>query len=169
MARLAREFKPKAALDMGCGSGYLALMMKSHGVSEVWAADIHGPAVECARKNVAQKSRWTDLGRAKRLVAISPDVKFDLIMFNQPFGPGDDRQVCGCGMDGGFTITRRFLLEASAHLSGEGVVMMAFSDREDPEPDPKQVAKDLGYEVTTLLHAFYNGANNFLYAIRLPQ
>src|SRR5262249_53078980 len=51
MARLAREFRPNVALDMGCGSGYLALMMKSHGAGEVWAVDIHGPAVECARKN----------------------------------------------------------------------------------------------------------------------
>jgi hypothetical protein len=43
---------------------------------------------------------------------------------------------------------------------------MAFSDRAPPENDPALVAKELGYETRTLLHAYYEEANNFIYELR---
>jgi glycosyltransferase involved in cell wall biosynthesis/SAM-dependent methyltransferase len=170
LARFATQYAPATALDMGCGSGYLALMMKQGGAREVWAADIHLPAVECARKNANQNPRATPINivQSDLFENIPPSIKFDLIVFNQPFGPGDRQRVCGCGPDGGSAITRRFLLEAPAHLSNNGVLMMAFSDREAPEHDPKTIAQELGYPVRTLLHAYYNESNNFIYEIRPP-
>ena len=170
LARFATHYAPRTALDMGCGSGYLALMLKRHGAEVVWGADIHPLAVECARKNAAQNP---DVGpvtfvQSDLFASIPAPIKFDLIVFNQPFGPGDQRRVCGCGADGGYEITKRFLLEAPAHLSDEGVLIMAFSDREAAKHDPKSVARELGYPARTLLHAFYNDANNFIYEIRRP-
>jgi hypothetical protein len=44
--------------------------------------------------------------------------------------------------------------------------MMAFSDRAPPENDPDLVARELGYTTTTLLHAYYDESNNFIYEIR---
>ena len=45
---------------------------------------------------------------------------------------------------------------------------MPFSDRAAPENDPALVARELGYPTTTLLHAYYEESNNFIYEIRPP-
>jgi release factor glutamine methyltransferase len=170
LAKFTRQYAPQTSLDMGCGSGYLALMMKSNGVRTVWASDIHQPAVQCARKNAARNPHAGPITvvQSDLFKSIPAEMKFDLIVFNQPFGPGDERRVCGCGEDGGYQITRRFLLEAAAHVNEDAVLIMAFSDREDAKHDPKTVAAELGYPVLTLLHAFYNESNNYIYEIRLP-
>jgi hypothetical protein len=76
--------------------------------------------------------------------------------------------VCGCGPDGGYRIVKRFLRQAEKRLNPGGAVIMAFSDREPVENSPDRVAADLGYPVETLLHAYYGGANNYIYEIR-PQ
>jgi glycosyltransferase involved in cell wall biosynthesis/SAM-dependent methyltransferase len=171
MARLLRSYHAKRALDMGCGSGYLAMAMKRAGIEEVWAADVHEPAVICARRNVAQNFDSTAIHvlQSDLFKSISPEITFDLIVFNQPFGPGNGTTVCGCGADGGYQITRRFLLEVPRFLSERGVVMMAFSDREAMEHSPERVAKELGYPVKIILHAFYGGANNYIYEMHPPQ
>ena len=36
-AHISQRYEPERALDMGCGTAYLALMLKMSGVSEVWA------------------------------------------------------------------------------------------------------------------------------------
>ena len=153
---------------MGCGTGYLALSLKRAGVPEVWASDIHGPAVECARSNVRQNESVGPIQvvQSDLFNEIPPDVKFDLVVLNQPFGPGQGDPVCGCGTDGGYQITQRFLLQAEDRLKTGGAAIMAFSDREPKENSPQVVAEELGFPVRTLLHAFYGGANNYIFEIR---
>jgi release factor glutamine methyltransferase len=170
MARIAQGYQARTALDMGCGSGYLALSLKRSGVPEVWASDIHGPAVECARRNVKLNEAIGPIQvvQSDLFKNIPERLKFDLIIFNQPFGPGQGDTVCGCGPDGGYRIVKRFLRQAEKRLNPGGAVIMAFSDREPVENSPDRVAVDLGYPVETLLHAYYGGANNYIYEIR-PQ
>jgi release factor glutamine methyltransferase len=168
LARLAQEYHAQTALDMGCGSGYLALSLKRSGVPVVWASDIHAPAVECARRNVKLNEAVgpVHVVQGDLFENVPATLKFDLVVFNQPFGPGQGDTVCGCGPDGGYQIARRFLLQAAERLNPGGVVMMAFSDREPVENSPDRVAAELGFPVKTLLHAYYGDANNFIYEIR---
>lgn len=168
MAKICQQYPARVALDMGCGSGYLALSMRRSGVPEVWASDIHGPAVECARTNARQNASVGEIHvlQSDLFEAIPSDIKFDLIVFNQPFGPGQGETVCGCGSDGGYQITKRFLQEAARRLEPNGVVIMAFSDREPAENRPDAVAHELGFPVRTVLHAYYGEANNFIFEIR---
>lgn len=171
VARISRQYSPRAALDMGCGSGYLAMTLKQNGAEEVWAADIHRPAVDCTRKNVEQNARAGPITvvRSDLFENIPTSMRFDLIIFNQPYGPAESEPVCGCGPDGGYEITRRFLLEAPAFLTPGGVMIMTFSDREEHANDPKVIASELDYPVVTLLHAYYSESNNFIYEIRAPE
>ncbi len=168
MARLATRYRPQVALDMGCGSGYLALMLQRQGVSQVWASDVHPPAVICARKNVRQNAAHASIQvvHSDLFENIPRSVQFDLIVFNQPFGPGHGEAVCGCGPDGGSSITRRFLRAAAAYLQPQGAVLMAFSDRVPEEHSPQHIAAQLGYTVETLLHEYYGESNNFIFEIR---
>jgi len=168
LAKLSRTYQPQVALDMGSGSGYLALMLKRNGTPRVWASDIHGPAVACAKGNV-RRNAWVgpvEVVQGDLFAAIPASVKFDLILFNQPFGPAQGAPVCGCGPDGGYEITRRFLTEAPSHLNQGGAILMAFSDREPVENSPECVANELGYPVVTVLHEYYSESNNFIYEIR---
>ncbi|MCA9214763.1 MAG: class I SAM-dependent methyltransferase [Planctomycetales bacterium] len=171
MSRLCQQYAARIALDMGCGSGYLALSLHRSGISEVWASDIHFPAVACAQKNV--KRNAPDGGihvlQSDLFSNIPDSIKFDLIVFNQPFGPGEGEPVCGCGSDGGYEITKRFLLEMPSHLSQGGVAVMAFSDREPERNSPDHVARELGYPIKTLLHKYYGEANNYVFEIRPPS
>lgn len=169
LARVCGEYRARRALDMGSGSGYLALALAQLGVPEVWAADVHHPAVACARENVGRNG---DAGpvtvvRSDLFEAIPISLRFDLIVFNQPFAPSaaDSEGVCGCGPDGGYELTRRFLGDARTRLAPGGVVLMPFSDRAPAEHDPARVARELGLPVRTLLHAHYAGANNFIHEI----
>jgi release factor glutamine methyltransferase len=167
LARIAQGYQAQTALDMGCGSGYLALSLKRSGIPEVWASDIHHPAVECTQKNIEQ-NKWVGtihVVQSDLFENIPATVKFDMIVFNQPFGPGQGETICGCGPDGGYQITRRFLLEAVDRLTSNGVVIMAFSDREPEENSPDRVAVELGFPVRTLYHAYYGMANNYIYEI----
>jgi release factor glutamine methyltransferase len=168
LARLAQDYHAQTALDMGCGSGYLALSLKRSGVPEVWASDIHGPAVECARRNVKLNEAVgpVHVVQGDLFEGIPDTLKFDLIVFNQPFGPGQGDTVCGCGPDGGYQISRRFLLQAPDRLNPGGVVMMAFSDREPVVNSPDRVADELGYPVKVILNKYYGEANNTIYEIR---
>jgi release factor glutamine methyltransferase len=171
LARITQEYHAQTALDMGCGTGYLALSLKRSGVPEVWASDIHVPAVECARRNVALNAAVgpVEVVHSDLFSNIPGTVKFDLVVFNQPFGPSQNDTVCGCGPDGGYRITRRFLLQVVDRMNPGGVVMMAFSDREPADNSPDGVAAELGFPVRTVLHAYYGEANNYIFEIRPPQ
>jgi len=171
LARIAQGYQAQTVLDMGCGSGYLALSMKHSGVAEVWATDIHEPAVECARRNVKLNDAVgpVQVVQGDLFENIPATLKFDLIIFNQPFGPGQGDTVCGCGPDGGYRIVRRFLTQAADRLTPDGVVIMAFSDREPVENSPGRVAAELGYPVSVLLDAYYGDANNYIFEIRPLQ
>ena len=171
LARIAQGYHAQTALDMGCGSGYLALSLKRSGVPEVWASDIHGPAVDCARKNAVYNDRVGPIHivQSDLFENIPATVKFDLVVFNQPFGPGLGDTVCGCGPDGGYQIVKRFLLQAAERLNPDGIVIMAFSDREPAINSPDRVAAELGYPVSVLLDEYYGEANNYIYEIRPLQ
>ena len=168
MAKIGAEYRPRRALDMGCGSGYLALALKQQGVPDVWALDVHEPAISCARRNHEQNPHVGPLTIAVSDLfdAVPAGLQFDLVTFNQPFAPAATEALCGCGSDGGYEISRRFLVEARSRLAPGGTVVMPFSDRAPPGNDPALVARELGYETRTLLHAYYEESNNFIYEIR---
>lgn len=168
LARICAEYRARRALDMGCGTGYLALALKQQGVPDVWALDLHEPAISCTGRNHERNAHLGPLtiARSDLFAAVPRSVAFDLVVFNQPFAPAGAEQVCGCGSDGGYEISRRFLVEARSRLTPGGSVLMAFSDRAPPENDPARVALELGYATRTLLHAYYEESNNFVYEIR---
>ena len=130
------DYQVRTALDMGCGSGYLALSMKRSGVHEVWASDIHGPAVTCARRNMRLNEEVGPIHvvQSDLFENIGPDERFDLIVFNAPFFFLDPRnhQECGymCGSHG--EVIRAFWDGVMKHLSPSGKVQVTRSETIGP-------------------------------------
>lgn len=146
LAKTLQGYTPQAALDMGCGTGYLALTMRKRGVPVVWALDVHGPAVECSRAN-AKRNGLEDVRveQSDLFSAIDEGVKFDLIVFNQPYYPSTNEVIFGLGFDGGREIIERFMREVPPYLAPGGVILMPFSDMAGAEHNPQPIVTAYGY------------------------
>jgi 16S rRNA (guanine1207-N2)-methyltransferase len=100
---------PGAALDLGCGYGYLSAMLAELGVGTLVATDNNIAAVHACAKNFAH------LGIGGSVVADdcarTIDQRFDLVVCNPPFHQGFDTS---------HQLTEKFLHQARAHLLDTG-------------------------------------------------
>jgi len=76
----------KTILDVGTGTGLIAIMMAQKSQAEVHAIDINEDAVELAKYNVS-KSPFSNriVVHNTSLQTFSPQIKFDLIISNPPY------------------------------------------------------------------------------------
>jgi release factor glutamine methyltransferase len=171
MGRVITHYAPRAALDMGCGSGYLALALRRLGCPVVWAADIHPLAVACARKNCERNPQLRPITvvESDLFQAIPTELRFELITFNQPYFPSTESEFIAGTADGGHPVIRRFLRQAPSHLSEEGVVIMSFQDTAGDENDPQNVAEELGLTVRSVFRESEWDINRFIYEITYPR
>lgn len=118
-------------LDVGTGCGVLAVLAANRG-SNVVAVDVNPVAVNCAKKNAeinCVDSR-VDVREGSLFEAVGPDERFDLILFNPPYLPSEDR-LTNCWLDkawsGGFRgreVIDRFLSELPRHMNPGGRLLM---------------------------------------------
>jgi SAM-dependent methyltransferase len=116
----------KRALDVGTGTGVLALLLARAG-ARVTATDLAPAAVDCARENAAR------LGLAERIEVVEADLypagRFDVVVCNPPWLPHEavtplDRAV----YDPGGRFLARFLDGLAAHLAPGGEGWLILSD-----------------------------------------
>lgn len=108
--------KEKSFLDVGCGSGVIAITAARAG-ADAMAVDINADAVRCTRANAQRNGVWID-ARVSDLFAALNGTRFDVIAWNPPFLPGMAKSASGAAFYGGpdFDIIRRFAGEARSHL-----------------------------------------------------
>lgn len=120
--RLSRD---KKVLDIGTGSGILAIGAKRGGALSVLAVDINPDAVSFVKN--------------KGIDAIESDLfsnvkgKFDMIIFNPPYLPEDSREsndskIITTGGKEGNEIVLRFLRDADKHLEKFGEILILVSN-----------------------------------------
>jgi release factor glutamine methyltransferase len=165
ISRELARYRPNCALDVGCGSGFLALAMRRHGFGEVWAVDIDPRAVECTRMNLERNPHLKPLEvcQGDLFASIPPDKKFDLITFNQPFFAAVDDSYLAPSLDGGRPIIVRFLEQARAHLNEPGILIMSHQTTSGPENDPGAIAAELGLAVKVLVREDVGKISKFVY------
>ncbi len=153
ISRQLSRYQADRALDMGCGSGFIALAMRRHGFREVWAVDIDPRAVECSRINLERNPHLKpiEVRQGDLFANVPPDQKFDVIVFNQPFFAAVDDYYLAPSSDGGRPIIVRFLEQARAHLNDHGILMMSHQTTSGPENDPGAIAEELGLTVNILV------------------
>ncbi len=122
LADLLEGEQPCKALDLGCGSGFLAILLTKHGCT-VTATDINPAAVADTERNAAINFVQLEAVQSN----LFEDVKdvFDLIIFNPPYLPND--APIDLQWSGGIDVVRRFLLDAKRHLNNNGKILFLIS------------------------------------------
>ncbi|MEI6807341.1 MAG: 50S ribosomal protein L11 methyltransferase [bacterium] len=135
---MLNDFAPlisgKRVLDMGTGTGVLALLAAHLGASEVTATDSNPKAVENARVNAER------LGMSDRVKVRGPSnlfdamgaEQFDVIIFNAPWSEGVPKSLYDTAIyDPGHSVLAGFMKAAPAHLAAGGAILLQYSDVSD--------------------------------------
>jgi release factor glutamine methyltransferase len=142
-----KNFEPYVALDMGCGTGILAIQMKLYGCERVIATDINPEAVACTRHNAKRNgANHIETVESDLFMSLPKGLIFDLIVFNQFYYPSDIDWF-GPSWDGGAHIVTRFFDDAAKWLAPDGVILMSFADVAGAENDPAPIAMARGFSV----------------------
>lgn len=116
--------KGDSVLDMGTGSGILAIVAAKMG-GNVIGADINPYAIETAKKNALINSVKIEF-RVSDLFQNIPE-KFDLIIFNFPYLPVDDKSIIGKSWSANTGVIENFFNSASEHLTEKGRIEILLS------------------------------------------
>lgn len=120
-----QKLQDKKVLDMGTGSGILAVTAARKG-AEVVAADIDPGALEYAtgRANDEEVDGRIEFVESDLFDGISYR-DFDLVVFNPPYLPGDIEDSRWNGGENGVEVSERFLEAVDSYLAegGEAVIM----------------------------------------------
>lgn len=136
----------KKVIDMGTGSGIQALAAKRAGAKSVIACDINPEAVKTVL--------------AKGIDAVESDLfskitdKFDLIIFNPPYLPEDEREdeesrLITSGGKRGDEIILRFIKQAKDRLNKDGKILLLISNL-TPQKEIVSLIKKLGLSYRVL-------------------
>jgi methylase of polypeptide subunit release factors len=121
----------KRVLDMGTGTGVLAILAAQLGASEVVATDISPKAVENARLNV-ESLRFggkISVRPPADLFDAVKDESFDVIIFNVPWIEGEPKTLYDVAIyDPERRILKGFLERAAEYLAPSGVILVQCSD-----------------------------------------
>ncbi len=129
-----RELDGRRVLDMGTGSGFLALAAAGHGAA-VTAVDITPAAVETVAARAEETGHDIEVVRSDLFEEV--DGVYDLIVFNPPYVPaediGDGVDAAWAGGETGRAVVDRFIAHVAGYLAGDGTVLLLQSSRNDIE------------------------------------
>jgi methylase of polypeptide subunit release factors len=123
--------KGKRVLDMGTGTGVLALLAARLGAARVVATDCLPQAVANARLNAARLGLegLVEVRGPADLYAAVPGEAFDVLIFNAPWIQGEPRTLYEtANYDPGYRVLDGFLRGAPDHLLPGGVILLQYSN-----------------------------------------
>lgn len=127
-------------LDVGTGSGAIAISLSLEAGREISASDISHPALEVAQRNARQHEARVEFVQADLLDATAPR-SLDLLVSNPPYVPGADAanmqtevrdwepHVALFATDDGFEIYQRLISAAETAVRPGGRLMMELGYR----------------------------------------
>ncbi len=125
------DLEGKKLLDVGTGTGILAVAAAEKG-AEVVASDINPEALEIARENALDREVDDRIEFVESDLFENIEDRFDVIVFNPPYLPGNDYRELEGGKTG-VELTERFLEEVGEYLEEGGFTVFIASSRSDIE------------------------------------
>ncbi|MFC1714712.1 50S ribosomal protein L11 methyltransferase [Candidatus Poribacteria bacterium] len=121
----------KRVLDMGTGTGVLALLAARLGAARVLATDSNPNAVANARLN-AERLNLADIVEVRGPADLFDSVQgetFHLILFNAPWIQGEPKTLYDtANYDPGYRVLDAFLQGTTSHLTQDGAILLQYSD-----------------------------------------
>jgi SAM-dependent methyltransferase len=127
LAKVALTLRPRRVLDIGTGSGLLALLFAKHGATTI-ATEIIGRALRLAHFNsrLNNLTHAVDIRQGNVYGSLCKE-KFDLIIANPPFVAlpiGYPFHFAGHGGPDGCSVITEILRGAAEHLAEDGVMLL---------------------------------------------
>lgn len=153
-------FSNKSVLDVGTGSGILALAASKF-AGKVLAVDIN--------KNVVSKLKGETFQVKCSDLFSNVESKFDIIMFNAPYLPeqdkeSDDISLAVSGGKHGYEIIERFLSNLNSHLKEGGFALLLFSSLTNKNKVDSFISK-FGFSYSLEMEKRFDFETLFLYKI----
>ncbi len=137
LRKLIREQKitrNKRVLEIGTGSGLIALCSLQAEATSVVATDVNVNAIECAAFNANRMGfsdrltlRKVEPGNQDAYVSLAKDERFDLIISNPPWEDGVPKKIDEFALyDTNFALLDSLLTKAPDHLLPNGEVYLAY-------------------------------------------
>ncbi len=129
LADSVREHAHGRTLDLGTGSGIQGITAAMKGC-DVTFSDINGKALDCARANASRNGVDGEFVESDMFGGING--RFDTIIFNPPYLPGEDR--ASIDLDGGRDgreLIDRFIASYKEHLEDGGIALLLESSFND--------------------------------------
>lgn len=146
----------KSFLEMGCGTGYNAVLAARYGASRVVAADFSPAAVSCAAKNAAFAGVAMETRISNVFSAFGEDERFDLIYWNIPWGhedaaSQDSGHLLQSAVSGGRGLLHSFLRDGAKHLTPQGSLFLVTCLESDSAEDKECMRRA---EFEEIVHKF---------------
>ncbi len=147
----ARLFQNKHALDMGCGSGLMGIIMATYGARRVVCSDISIPSIENTKENI------NTFGLQKKMTSTQGDLfeniqeKFDFIAFMQPYfanNPPENDTIAASMLNNGELI-KRFFIEVPEYLNPNAKILMPSFNLAGDVNNPTIQGSKYGFTVET--------------------
>ena len=118
-----------AVLDVGTGSGILALIAAKKGARQVVATDNHPNAVENARFNARKLGLEVEVRGPCHLFDEVAGERFDVILFNAPWIYGEPKSLYDTALyDPDYCVITDFFRHVGDHLKSDGLIYLQYSD-----------------------------------------
>lgn len=151
------NLKGQTALDVGTGSGVIAIFLAYAGVSKVLAVDINPAAVACAKENAKLNGfeRVIEVRQSDAFSNVKDEEKFDVITANLPFRNKHAKDFVESTMwDDGLRTHEKFFKGAGSHLNEKGRIYLNQSNFGAVD-EMKSMAEQEGFTVKLVAKRTY--------------
>ncbi len=166
--------KGAKVLDVGSGSGVLAIYACMAGASRCVALDINTDAVRNTQSNAEKHglSDQIDARTSDGLAALSTDERFDFVIANLPGRSLEaEDAVERAQWDGGYRVHKAFFTNIGTHLKDGGQILMAKANYPEIN-DLLAFTEDLGFFVKILDKELPSGGDPrtyYTFSFSLPK